>query len=159
MVHEAMYFANPVKKTHGDEVTEILNPEDHVVIYKTDDGPFNEQVRVSNQFVDEQTLDIFGPTGLAVPSTKSNWLAGPEGLDHFTFYWADDVLSEPIMAEVYLDDQFGGGEALVGVAAAFCNPAQKVHDGYDADFQPRPSSHALRHSLLWRPVVRLGDGL
>ena len=130
LVHEAMYFANPVKKTHGDEVTEILNPEDHVVIYWTDAGPFNEQVRVSNQFVDEQTLDIFGPTGLAVPSTKSSFFTPP--LDHFKCYWAEDALLEPVLEPVILQDQFFFPdvlEATVGFVWWFGNPAMKFHEG------------------------------
>ena len=73
-VYEPMYFANPVKKTHGSEVTEILNPEDHLVFYYID-ADFEGEVEVVNQF-GEQTLDVytfFGTGGLAVPSEKISW--------------------------------------------------------------------------------------
>ena len=146
MVHTAMYFANPVKKTHGDEVTEILNPEDHIVIYGTDLGPFNEQVRVSNQFfVDEQTLDIFGPTALAVPSTKSSFFTPP--LDHFKFYWAEDAMMEPIMEPVILEDQFGPVDALVEFTWWFGNPAVKFHEGSEP-MMWNPDHHLTVYKIL-----------
>jgi uncharacterized repeat protein (TIGR02543 family) len=69
-----MYFANPVRKTHGSEVTEILNPEDHLVFYYID-ADFEGEVEVVNQF-GEQTLDVyslFGLGGLAVPSEKIDY--------------------------------------------------------------------------------------
>ena len=73
-VYEPMYFANPVKKTYGSEVTKILNPEDHLVFYYID-ADFEGEVEVVNQF-GEQTLDVyslFGFGGLAVPSEKIDY--------------------------------------------------------------------------------------
>jgi hypothetical protein len=74
IVYAPMYFANPVKKTYGSEVTEILNPEDHLVFYYID-ASFSGEVDIVNQF-GEQTLDvytIFETGGLAVPSEKIDW--------------------------------------------------------------------------------------
>ncbi len=120
LVYEPMFFANPVKKTHGDIVTEILNPDDHAVIYETSWGELEKQVHVANQF-GEQTLDVYGPFGLAVPSQKLNFAPA---VDHFKTYW---TIGLPVGAEVTLEDQFGTFEAVVNTPLWFCNPAEKWH--------------------------------
>ena len=82
-----IYFANPVKKTHGSEVTEIVNDEDHLVFY-TIDFSFSGEVDIANQF-GEQTLEvytIFETGGLAVPSEKK---------DH----WQEEVYDLTIVAD------------------------------------------------------------
>jgi uncharacterized repeat protein (TIGR02543 family) len=70
-VYEPLYFANPVRKIHGDTVTEIVNPDAHLVFYYID-ASFSGDVEVVNQF-GEQTLSLyifFDIGGLAVPSEK-----------------------------------------------------------------------------------------
>ena len=79
MVYEPMYFANPVRKTHGDNVTEIMNPEVHAVIYRISCEGFGGEVQVVNQF-GEQAFDVytfFGNAALAVPSEKIDWEPAP----------------------------------------------------------------------------------
>jgi hypothetical protein len=66
-VYQPVMFASPVRKTHGGKVTEIVNPEVHGVIYTIEGGDSEEEVQVTNQF-GEQTLSMYGPFGLAVPS-------------------------------------------------------------------------------------------
>ena len=71
LVYEHVFFANPVRKTHGGNVTEIVNPEAHLVFYAISaefwEGP---EVEVVNQF-GEQTLNLFqDPVIFAVPSEK-----------------------------------------------------------------------------------------
>jgi hypothetical protein len=73
-VYEPMLFGNPVKKTHDGNVTEILNPDVHVVIYDIYGGYLETTVQVVNQF-GEQTLDLYGPSFLAVPSDKIGFAA------------------------------------------------------------------------------------
>ena len=68
-VYEPAAFANPVRKTHDGEVTEIVNPEVHGVLYWIEGGYFETEVQVVNQF-GEQTLDVYDPVLLAVPSEK-----------------------------------------------------------------------------------------
>lgn len=68
-VYMPIHFASPVRKTHGSEVTEILDPETHFVSYWIDRGDFQKQVQVNNQFGD-QTLDVHDPELLGVPSMK-----------------------------------------------------------------------------------------
>ena len=124
LVGEPIFFANPVKKTHAGAVTEIVNPEEHLVfydIYIEGESP-DRQVQVVNQF-GEQTLDVYDPTLLAVPSTKIVPPTPP--LDHFKCYEVVDT--EPVMEPVYVKDQFGGVEALVRWAQWFCNPVEKLH--------------------------------
>ena len=123
-VYEPIAFANPVRKTHDGEVTEIVNPEAHLVIYWIEGEYFETQIQVVNQF-GQQTLDLYGPAGLIVPSEKVNFVE-VEPLDHFKCYWAQGV--EPPMESVYLEDQFGAVEATVEDALFFCNPVEKWHD-------------------------------
>jgi len=69
MVSYPIIFANPVRKTHDGKVTEIRNPETHLVIYLISPIDGEHFVRVSNQF-GEQALDLYGPNYLGVPSEK-----------------------------------------------------------------------------------------
>jgi len=75
-VYQPVLFATPVRKTHGDEVTEIVNPEVHAVIYLIEGGYSEEEVQVVNQF-GEETLHVYGPVVLAVPSETTK-LEPPE---------------------------------------------------------------------------------
>ena len=128
LVYYPVGFGNPVRKTHGDEVTEILNPDMHAVFYYAEGGYFEETVKVVNQFYEEEaTLDVFGPYGLGVPSQKIDW---EPLLEHFRMYQMD-FGTEPFVGEVVqLQDQFHGEpfDVLVGEGVAFCNPADKLHD-------------------------------
>ena len=69
-------FANPVRKTHGTEVTEILHPEDHLVIYGgvAAGQYFETDVQVTNQF-GEQILHVVQEemATVAVPSEKLDY--------------------------------------------------------------------------------------
>jgi hypothetical protein len=124
-VYEPVLLANPVRKTHGDEVTEIVYPDDHLLFYNIDieDAPFQTQVQVNNQFGD-QTLDLTDPALLAVPSTKTELELPP--LDHFKCYEAEGMLADET---VLLEDQFDTFEAAyVEFAWFFSNPVEKLHD-------------------------------
>jgi DNA-binding cell septation regulator SpoVG len=72
LVFEPLFFANPVKKTHDGNVTDIVNPATHVVIYSIVGGYFERQVQVVNQF-GEHALNVSGPGILAVPSEKLSY--------------------------------------------------------------------------------------
>jgi uncharacterized repeat protein (TIGR02543 family) len=144
-------FANPVKKTHGDEVTEILHPDVHGVLYATDGEPIDPRtVQVINQF-GEQSVDVAGPYGLIVPSQKTDWEWLPMfDLDHFRMYTIDPG-TEPYVGEyVELQDQFLPEPlgALVEFGMGFCNPAGK----YDGDLDwPLwdPEYHLMVYSLYY----------
>jgi hypothetical protein len=64
-------FANPCRKTHDGNVTEIKNPEGHLVFYIISDSEIiPDTVHVDNQF-GEQDLDCSGAASLVgVPSKK-----------------------------------------------------------------------------------------
>jgi len=69
-VYKPVYFANPVKKTLDGEVTEIENPDEHLVFYEIVGEPFStDYLNIVNQF-GEQTLSVYEPQLLAVPSEK-----------------------------------------------------------------------------------------
>jgi len=71
-VYQPVAFANPVRITHNGNVVEIRNPEAHAVIYEISGEYFEREVQVVNQF-GEQTLDVYGPAMLAVPSEKLSY--------------------------------------------------------------------------------------
>lgn len=68
-VYEPIFFANPVRKTHGQTVTEIKNADVKLVFYAVSitGDYFSTEVEVINQF-GSRTLDMYGPVALAVPS-------------------------------------------------------------------------------------------
>jgi hypothetical protein len=70
-VGNAVLFANPVQKTVGAEVTEIIKDE-HAVFYEILGLPFSTFVWVSNQF-EERIHNVTDPALLAVPSEKLDW--------------------------------------------------------------------------------------
>jgi uncharacterized repeat protein (TIGR02543 family) len=116
------FFANPVRKTHDGNVTEIENPEAHLVFYEISGGTFQTQVLVDNQF-GEQTLNVDDPYLLAVPSEKIDWV---QPLDHFVCYGVEGA---PYVGEnVTLVDQFVAINATVGEALFFANPAEKKYN-------------------------------
>ena len=145
VVYEPVLFANPVRKTHGDTVTEIWNPDEHVVIYSIGEVDFATEIQVVNQF-GEQTLDLYGPDFLAVPSEKTYWEGPPPPLDHFRAYWAEDVTGLPVGEVVLLEDQFDVVEAVVANAALFCNPVEKWHDGLPTEII-NPDHHLTIYSI------------
>ncbi len=78
-VYPAAYFANPVQKIHGSEVTDIKNDE-HLVFYWIDGGDFYEEwLPIDNQFgpqvlmVGQDDIDFIG-----VPSQKVNFSIAPD---------------------------------------------------------------------------------
>jgi hypothetical protein len=79
MVGEPFLFANPVQKTHGDIVTPIENPDDHLVFYYIDGGEFwLPLLPINNQF-GEDTISVYESPSpslydvLGVPSQKIEW--------------------------------------------------------------------------------------
>jgi len=74
-VYPPAFFANPVKKIYDTEVTDIKNPDDHLVFYWIDGGFFNaDDLPVVNQF-GAQFLDVWQSEGdiLGVPSQKTGF--------------------------------------------------------------------------------------
>jgi hypothetical protein len=69
MVYQPIFFANPVRKTHDQTITEIKNPDAHLVFYGIQTGGeyFSTEVDVVDQF-GSQTLGVYGPVALAAPS-------------------------------------------------------------------------------------------
>ena len=122
MVYDPVLFANPVKKTHGDIVFDVFNPDDHVVIYATTEGSIETTVHVANQFGD-QILDVYGPLGLAVPSQKLDFAPA---VGHFYAYKSLGPVTS-VGADVTLEDQFGTFDAVVDMPLWFCNPTEKWH--------------------------------
>jgi hypothetical protein len=69
-VTQPVFFANPVLKIHGETLTEIVNPEAHLVFYEILGEAFSlPELQVVNQF-GSQTFEVYDPAFLAVPSLK-----------------------------------------------------------------------------------------
>ena len=126
------FLANPVKKTHGDEVTDILDPNTHLVFYDIEVSGGNElaptvDVEAKNQFGDQDFV-AYESAFLAVPSEKT--VLPTPALGHFRGYWVDPaggIEDTPIL----LEDQFHAGDpvsAIVMYDWFFCNPVEKWLD-------------------------------
>ena len=142
-VYEPIYFANPVQKTVGENVTEIWDPTAHLVFYYIDSLAMPTSVQVYNQF-DNQTLNLLYSDLLAVPSEKIVPPVPP--LDHFKCYDVLDTL--PIDTYVYLEDQFGYYEDVqVMEADWFCNPViEKVHNEVPT-LVTNPDNHLMVYNI------------
>ena len=130
LVTQAKGFANPVRITHDGEVTEIVNPDAHLVYYWTlDEGVSMEkhEVVVSNQF-GEYTLNVTQKedSTLVVPSEKISWEPVEPPLNHFRCYNAGGGTMPYVGEVVDLEDQFGAVTAKVGWGSTLCNPVVKM---------------------------------
>jgi len=138
-VHPPTYFASPVQITYKGEVTEIVNPEVHAVIYSIVGESYETQLQVDNQF-GSQTLDVSGPHYIAVPSQK---IVPPVlTLDYFKCY---DLVNATPPEYVYpdLEDQFGYlPNWQVETAEWFCNPVMK-----NSEPIVNPDNHLTIYSL------------
>ena len=65
-------FANPVQKTYGGEVTEIENPDWHMVFYNAPNFDIFQIVGTFNQFGMHE-FTVMSPEALGVPSAKTDW--------------------------------------------------------------------------------------
>jgi len=130
-VMDPMMFCNPVDKVHGT-VTTSSDPDNHLMVYwlhgETETGWWT--VTVDNQFNDPaaaQTLLVYGPVALAVPTQKV--MPGdhdmPKYVDHYLLYQV--LEGSNVTATVDLDDQFPGTAPGVKVTEPvyFANPAVK----------------------------------
>jgi len=67
MVGVPVYFANPVQKTHDNQVAAIVDPDAHLVVYSLDGEYLETEVQLVNQF-GGSTFHVSGPSHLAVVS-------------------------------------------------------------------------------------------
>jgi hypothetical protein len=143
-VLDPLMFCNPVDKVHGT-VTTTSYPDNHLTVYDLNAATDWWTVTVDNQFNDAavpQTLTVFGPVALAVPTQKVE--PGDHGMpkyvDHYLLYQVWEPV--PVDVTVDLDDQFPdvAANVTVGPPLYFANPAVK---GY------------VDHSGLWDPDEHL----
>jgi len=149
-VHPPTYFASPVQITYKGEVFEVVNPEEHALIYSIIGESYETQLQVDNEF-GSQTLDVSDPAYIFVPSQK---IAPPVSqLDHFKCYDATDA--EPLeFTIVDLEDQFVFMPGWpVTRAEWFCNPVMK-----NSEPIVNPDNHLTIYSIdafgmLWHVEI------
>jgi uncharacterized repeat protein (TIGR02543 family) len=150
-VMEPIMFCNPVDKLH-DTVTTSSNPDNHLTVYnlhgETTKGWWT--VTVDNQFNDPavpQTLLVWGPVALAVPTQKvtPGDHGMPKYLDHYLLYLVEEGLN--VTATVDLDDQFPGTAPGVEVTQPiyFANPAVKGYVDHVGMWDPE--EHLMFYSI------------
>ncbi len=129
-VIETKRFCNAVEKTHDGIVTAIQNDDAHLEMLTIEaEGKTPAVVSVTNQFGENQKLEVGEAAFIAVPSKKI--IPGdhpfPERLDHFKCY---EVTGEGEDVGVALRDQFGFEPNVVALGPTLlCNPTKKEHDG------------------------------
>jgi uncharacterized repeat protein (TIGR02543 family) len=143
------FLGNPVAKTHGDEVTDVIDWDTHLMFYDIAVSGGNDlsptvDVEAKNQFGD-QNLVAYRAAYLAVPSEKT--VLPPPALNHFKGYWVDP--GEPVPdTPVLLEDQFHTGEpisATVMYEWYFFNPVEKWID----EGRGTPIWHADHHLYVY----------
>jgi hypothetical protein len=152
VVTTPLYFANPVKKTDAaGVVTEIQNPEAHLVFYELSGQLHNYPlIQIVNQFGGCTFSEVEGPWLLAVPSEKTDFEPiepAPTVLDHFMCYWVgEDVILPEWPGVVHLEDELCAVEADVSSPWGFWNPAEKWHDGVLTPIV-NPDDHLLAYDI------------
>jgi hypothetical protein len=139
-VLDPVRFANPVQKTHNNVVTPITNPDSHLKLYNlTAEAAPIRTVTVNNQF-GQQTLQVFDPVILAVPTQKLP-LDPPHDLDHFKCYLCT---GDPLLnVSVDLLDQFHNELGIqVFTPVYFCNPVEKTHNNVVTPIE-HPDAHLV----------------
>jgi hypothetical protein len=144
----ADYFGNPAKKTYGENVTPIWNPDHHFTLYGIDyeEEPQEWLVEVDNQF-GTQNLTVRGPFGLAVPTQKVAPVShdSPICLDHFLLY--EVIGGSSVNVTVGLSDEFGyDPEVSVYEPCLFANPVRKTHGGNVTNIM-NPQAHLVFYSI------------
>jgi hypothetical protein len=148
-VLEPMMFCNPVKKVHGTQ-TISSDPDNHLTIYKISAPTDWWTVTVNNQFngpAAPQTLTVYGPVALAVPTQKL--VPGDHGMpkymDHYLLYEVWEP--EPVNVNVDLDDEFPNvaENVTVGPPIYFANPCLKGYVDYTGIWDP--DGHLLFYQI------------
>jgi len=146
LVTNTSFFCNPVEKLHDEELTPILNPDYHLMVYNLEyeDEPQLWQVTVNNQFGEQMLTVSSNSVGLAVP-TQKEYHDPPVGLDHYLLY---EVIEGPSMGvAVNLSDQFGDDPGVLVIEPAyFANPVQKTHGGNVTDIM-NPHEHLVFYEI------------
>ncbi len=163
------WFCNATSKQHGNAQFPVVDERDHLTCYQiqelTDDTFAQRSVLVSNQFGEQQQLQVVRPRDLCVPTDKMAIdgkpidLAAPTTLDHFKCY---DVQGKPVVTPVRLQDEFDKLASLngathfedvrVGSPVLLCNPTRKVHF---TGFGTTAAANTVNHVDIQHPTAHL----
>lgn len=132
-VQNPTVFCNPVKKTFGTQVSDILFPNDHLIGYfigiHHQGAKYN--VEVKNQFGTQKLAVAVPPEDLLVPTQKKPH-DPPKDTDHFKCYVVEGA---PANVTVSLEDQFQKAQVVVMEPFWLCNPTRKLHNGVWTEIQ------------------------
>ena len=134
-------FMVPVDK--NDEG--IFDPFTHLTCYSIDDGflppPRFRNVKVTNQFVTDQDIEVGLASELCVPTEKLI-APGPIDGDHYRCWEASDPSGSSLGIGVDLVDQFQGFATSVMDPYRLCNPVDKNGEGIQDE-----DSHLVCYTL------------
>ena len=150
VVQNVVRLCNPAKKRHNGVITPIMNPDDHLTIFRTGPQPLvTRQVNIQNQF-GQQVLITQDARFLGVPTQKDPH-GPPRFLNHFSCY---AVANGPVLnIPIGLSDQFFPSNHNVLRAAYFCNPVQKTHNGVVTPIT-NPNDHLTCYTMTKVPFDR-----
>lgn len=143
-VGAAVRLCNPVQKTHDNKVTEILYPNDHLLLYRigTHRAEPSIEVQVRNQFGVAQ-LAVYTPAEVLMVPTRKLPHGRPKDTDHFKCY---AVQGQPLNVPVILKDQFQQKQTLVLSPFALCNPTRKFHKDRWTEIK-HPDAHLVCYQV------------
>jgi hypothetical protein len=113
------YLSNPVKKTHGTSVFNIVDSSDHLTWYQAEGKPALMNVTYKNQF-ESTAVSIDSVRYLLVPTQKLPH--GPwDSLDHYKAYEITDGkgFKDPIILKDQIDVIFGQNEYIDSLVPRF----------------------------------------
>jgi len=129
-VGEPLMFCPPTAKTHGQQVFEIEDENEHYTLYPAP-GPASPQtVLITDQFGTDVPWRLTTPKYVLVPTAKTIGGVTFDDRDDLNHYWCYEASGPRVGARVTLDDQFGGPDTVrVTTPTLLCTPAEKVHAG------------------------------
>jgi hypothetical protein len=142
VVRQPNIFCNPVRKTRGGEVTEIVDRDHHLKHYPLQalvPTAQTQDLLITNQFGIDQRISLnLTPIALLVPTRKVPH-DRPRGLDHYVCYNVHSSTS--IDRTVRLRDQFGSYRTPVLQQWLHCNPVEKTHGSRPPTSIAHPRAH------------------
>lgn len=136
---------NPAWKLHDGVLYAPRDSTAHLDWWTVPPEPVNRMVKVSNQFGQDQMLQVVGLEFMLVPSRKTETPTTdplPRTINHYLCY---KVIGAGPGVDVILRDQFHSQGQMVASATYLCNPCWKRHMGQE--YPPVDDTHLVLYRL------------